>query len=161
MGQEKERRFKLKYIPDTSLMVKYDIEQGYLMFDGAKHLRIRISQREMTVLDYSLPQPEAILGFKTIKSKEIKSEFEYGIPLSEGIELMSSTNIKLKKIRYKTKFQGNTVDIDIFPSGMAWVEIEFEKPFTELPDYCGEEITGSEEFNNIAIALKNSKLQSC
>lgn len=153
MGQEKERKFELLYVPTELLseLHKEEIEQGYLMFDGAKHLRIRI-----ITLDNQMLRQIGMLGFKTVKSDEEKDEFEFRIPIEEAIELMASTKIKVNKTRYKTTFQGNSVDIDIFPNGISWVEIEFEKPFTELPKFCGREITGSKEFNNIAIAFKNA-----
>ena len=149
MGQEKERKFRLKYLPQGLYEIK--IEQGYLMFEGNKHLRIRITKYPYPFL------ADAIIGYKTIINKEEKEEFEYSVPLSDGLKMMASTNIKLNKTRYKTYFQGKSVDIDVFPDGTSWVEIEFDEPFTELPDYCGEEITGDKELNNIAIAFKNSK----
>ena len=155
--KEKERKFKLKYIPDTSEMTGYNIEQGYLMFDGSKHLRVRISRIFMNKAEFLAPIAEAFICFKNVNNIEEKDEFEYKIPLIDGMELMNSTNIKLRKKRYKTTFQGNSVDIDFFEDGTSWVEIEFETPFKELPDYCGEEITGHKELNNIFIAIQNSK----
>jgi len=41
------------------------------------------------------------------------------------------------------------------------MEIEYEDELTELPDYCGEEITGMKEYSNIAIAIaETEKLES-
>ena len=151
MAQEKERKFRLKYLPEN--LWYSEIEQGYLILDGAKHLRIRITKypNDPSLVD------SAVIGYKTVISKEEKEEFEYHIPLTDGVQMMASTEIKLTKRRYRTKFNENYVDIDVFPDGTSWVEIEFDKPFTEIPDFCGEEITGSDEFNNIVMAIKNSK----
>ena len=153
MAKERERKFILKYLPNFPSV---DIEQGYLMFDGDKHLRIRITKYPENVDEPNGERYFAVLGFKTVLNKEEKEEYEYEIPLSQGRELMNSTEIKLTKTRYRTYFDDNSVDIDVFPDGTAWVEIEFEKPFTRLPDYCGEEITGHKEYNNIFIAKKNA-----
>ena len=149
MAQEKERKFELLYLPKG--LTKLKIQQGYLMFDGAKHLRVRITQfgnHGVTT---------ANVGYKTVKNKEEKEEFEFPALLKDAKKMMASTKIKLTKTRYKTEFEGNIVDIDIFPDGTRWVEIEFKRKLKNLPDYCGKEITGSNEFNNIAIAIKNSK----
>lgn len=142
--KENERKFELKYLPEG--LRKVEIQQGYLILSGKKHLRIRITDGVL-----------AELGYKTVTSVSSKDEFEYEVPISDGIEMMDSTNIKLTKTRYKTEFQGNSVDIDIFPNGKKWVEIEFTDEIKELPDYCGAELTGKSGFNNITIALENDK----
>ena len=142
--RERERKFLLLYLPKGLKKIK--IQQGYLILDGAKHLRIRIEDNSI-----------ATLGFKTIKNKEEKEEYEYTIPLKDAKKLMSSTDVKLKKTRYKTEFEGNTVDIDVFPDGVSWVEIEFKRKLKNLPDFCGKEITGDKKYNNIYKALQNAK----
>jgi CYTH domain-containing protein len=142
--KEKERKFELKYLPKG--LTRTVIEQGYLILADKKHLRVRITNKSI-----------AELGFKTIINKKEKEEYEYQIPLSDGRELMRSTKIKLKKTRYKTSFEGNSVDIDVFSNGVSWVEIEYEKTLKKLPDFCGKELTGIKRYSNIFIALQNSK----
>ena len=141
---ERERKFLLLYLPKGLKKVK--IQQGYLMLEGAKHLRIRITDNSL-----------AELGFNTVKDKENKDEYEYVVPIKDGKKLMSTTEIKLKKTRYKTTFEGNNVDIDVFPDGTAWVEIEFKGKLKNLPDFCGKEVTGIKSYSNIFIAIQNSK----
>ena len=68
-----------------------------------------------------------------------------------------ATNVKLEKTRYKTTFEGNKVDIDIYPDGRSSAEIEYEIELVNLPDYCGEEITGNKEWSNLSIAKKKYK----
>ena len=95
---------------------------------------------------------KAYLTFKTIHTAKERTEYEYEIPMIEAIEMLKSTEIKLEKTRHKTTFEGNVVDIDIYPNGVGVVEIEYENELLSLPDYCGEEITGLEQYSNISIA---------
>jgi len=140
---EKERKFILKKLPDGIKGTK--IQQGYLMFEGNKHLRVRIIDNE-----------KSYLTFKTIHSASVRTEYEYEIPITEAIEMLNSTKIKLEKTRYKTEFEGNLVDIDIFKNGKRVVEIEYEDELMTIPDYCGEEVTGKREYSNIQIAMNNN-----
>ena len=142
--KEYERKFLLKQLPEGLTESKH-IQQGYLMFDGNKHLRIRVINHK-----------KAVLTYKTVNSAIDRDEYEYEIPLEHGIELMLSTNIKLQKKRYSFASGKNHVDIDIYPDGTAVVEIEYESELLNLPDYCGEEITGSRKYSNIEIAKNGS-----
>ena len=144
MGKEIERKYKLNYIPGGNL-VRHKIKQGYLMFDGNKHLRVRI-----------IDDCVGYITFKTIINEQEKNEFEYQIPLSDTIELYNSTDIKLEKERICTHDEyGNNVDIDLFTDGTQVVEIEFEELPPTLPDFCGEDVTGQKEYSNIYIAKKH------
>lgn len=140
---EKERKFLLKQLPKTERVEK--IKQGYIMVEGKKHLRVRIVNDE-----------RSYLTLKIEKSPEERWEFEYPIPLSDGIELFNSTDIKLEKTRYKTTYFGNQVDIDVYPNGLQVVEIEYLDDLTHIPGFCGKEITGQFEYSNLYLALKNS-----
>ena len=139
---EKERKFILKHLP-SDLYHMERILQGYLMFDGNKHLRVRI-------IDDNI----GFITIKTIVSDTTKIEYEYEIPLEDAIELMNSTDITLRKVRYKTLFDGNLVDIDIYENGLSVVEIEYQDQLNNIPDYCGKEITGKKKYSNIRIAKK-------
>ena len=142
---EKERKFALKWMPKT--ISKNEIKQAYLLFEENKHLRVRI-----------IDDTYAYLTLKTMHSAQIRTEYEYSIPLSDAYEMFISSKIKLTKTRYKTLYNGNCVDIDIFPNGMSVVEIEYEDELTELPEYCGEEITGVAKYSNVSIALLESAI---
>jgi CYTH domain-containing protein len=141
---ERERKFKLKEVPPG--LHGQLIEQGYLMFDGNKHLRVRIINGK-----------KAYLTFKTIISQTERIEYEYEIPVEDGVEMLNSTNIKLEKIRYKTEWNGNNVDIDIFKNGLRVVEIEYDGELTSIPDYCGEDVTFNREYSNLLIAMQYEK----
>ena len=142
---EKERKFELLY-PVYQDMKGIRIKQGYIMVKGKKHLRVRILIGKKTT---------ATLTYKSKIDDVTKLEYEYEIPLKDAFELYDSTEIKLEKTRYKTKFDGNEVDIDVLDDGRCWVEIEFKKEIKKLPDYCGAEVTGQKEYSNIQIALNN------
>jgi CYTH domain-containing protein len=139
---EKERKFVLKGLPIG--LEPLQISQGYLMFDGNKHLRVRVINNET-----------AFLTFKTIHDSTIRTEYEYEIPLDDAVAMLNSTDMVVFKNRYKTTFEGNSVDIDIFDNGVSVVEIEFENELVNIPDYCGEEVTNDNRYSNINIAKNN------
>ena len=140
---ERERKFKLKYVPEG--LTPIHIKQAYLMFDKKKQFRVRI-----------IDDKEAWVAYKVKIDKTTKSEYEYEIPIQDANHLYQSTDIKLEKTRYKTTFEGNKVDIDVYPDGKTSAEIEYEIDLINIPDYCGEEITGNKEWSNLNIAKKNS-----
>lgn len=142
--KEQERKYLLKYLPDG--LTKQRITQGYLMLEGNKNLRIRIIDDSICYLTY-----------KIFHSDEIRTEYEYQIPLNDGIEMLKSTNIKVSKTRYKTTHNDLNVDIDIYDDGKSIVEIEFDNELGSLPDYFGNDITGNIEYSNILMSLINSE----
>jgi len=139
--RELERKFKLKYLP-TNTAEPVIIKQAYLLLQGPKHLRVRI-----------IDDKTAFMTYKEIVSSVEKKEYEFPIPISEANELYENATHKLIKKRYCSKFNDNQVDIDVYPNGLQVVEIEFEEELNEIPDYCGEEVTGKKEYSNIGFAL--------
>jgi CYTH domain-containing protein len=146
---EKERKFKLKYLPDN--LESVDIQQGYLMFDGRKHLRCRIIDGECGYLTY-----------KDVMDNKTKNEFEYPIPIEDANELMESCEFKLRKKRFtKIDFNGEMsicFDFIYEPIITSFIEIEYTNEMTTIPEYCGEEITDDENYSNINIARKYGKV---
>ena len=138
---EKERKFMLKYLPEG--LTPVEIKQGYLMIKGRKNLRVRIVNDETATMTY-----------KVSLRKGVKDEFEYSVPLEDAYEMYKKAEKKLEKTRYKTKFNGNTIDIDVYPDGLKVVEIEYENELKkgDIPDYCGVEITGISKYSNTKIA---------
>ena len=161
MAIEKERKFL--YIGDHpvgfSLLCKKSqhIKQGYLMLEDGNELRVRIISERSFYQNVVAGALSAFLTYKQKISKEERYEFEYEIPYPDGRMLFELAKYKLTKTRYKTEFKGNTVDIDFYPSGLKVVEIEFDDDLTELPDYCGEELTGNKEYSNIALAMSGKE----
>ena len=134
---EKERKFMLKYLPEG--LTPVEIKQGYLMIKGRKNLRVRIVNDETATMTY-----------KVSLRKGVKDEFEYSVPLEDAYEMYKKAEKKLEKTRYKTKYNGNTIDIDVYPDGLKVVEIEYENELKkgDIPDYCGTEITGISKYSN-------------
>lgn len=141
--KEQERKFLLLSMPEIESVIK--IKQGYLMFDGNKHLRVRI-----------IDDQKAYLTFKTIHTAKVRTEYEYEISITDAIQMINNCDCRLEKTRHKTSFEGNIVDIDVYPDGLSVVEIEYENELTSLPVYCGNEITGLSEYSNVAIAYRQS-----
>jgi CYTH domain-containing protein len=146
---ERERKFLLKYLPDLGEYFKtpQKIKQGYLLTNKKKHLRIRITNEHFCHICY-----------KQKISKETRYEFEYLIPKEEGFKLYDLAEFKLEKNRFVTVYNYNKVDIDVYPSGLAIVEIEFNDTLNSIPDYCGKEVTGIKEFSNIYLAKRNNEI---
>ena len=138
--KELERKFKLKFMPADAGDPIF-IKQAYLLVKGSKHLRVRI-----------IDDKEAFMTYKEVMSDIEKKEYEFPIPLDQALELYDNAEHKLVKKRYCGKFLNYHVDIDVYPGGMQVVEIEFEDYLIETPSYCGEEISGKEEFSNIQLA---------
>ncbi len=141
---EKERKFILKRFPlEGNLSNIHRIKQGYLMLDTINNLRVRIDN------------DKAYMTYKQAVNETTKKEFEYEIPMSDALELYEMAPYKLEKLRYTTTFDGNHVDIDVYPDNRMVVEIEYEDELSVLPDYCGEEVTGNPEWSNIQMAIDN------
>lgn len=138
---EKERKFLLKYLPEG--LTPIQIKQGYLMIKGKKNLRVRIVNNETATMTY-----------KVSLRKGVKDEFEYSVPLEDANEMYKKAEKKLEKTRYKTKYNGNTIDIDVYPDGLKVVEIEYQNELkkSDIPDYCGQEVTGMSKYSNTNIA---------
>lgn len=144
MAIERERKFKLKYLPNN---LPFDvIHQGYLIFDSSKQLRVRIVNSERGYITY-----------KTDINTTDRHEYEYEIPIKDALELYNSTNHKLKKVRYTKNDKDYTAHIDVYSNGLSVVELEFQEELNTLPDFCGDEITGQKDYSNINLALKNFK----
>lgn len=144
MAIERERKFKLKYLPNN---LPFDvIHQGYLLFDSSKQLRVRIINNEQGYITY-----------KSDINHTDRHEYEYEIPIKDALELYNSTKYQIKKIRYTKNDKDYTAHIDIYSNGLCVVELEFQKELNTLPDFCGDEITGQKDFSNINLALKKLK----
>lgn len=134
-----ERKFILKQLPEG--LNGINMKRAYIMFEGSMHLSIRI-----------IDDSSAFIIFKTLHNDITRTEYEYEIPLQDAKEMFNASNCKLQKTRYRTMFEGNCIDIDVFPSGKSIVEIAYETELKNLPTYCGEEVTGKREYSNVSIA---------
>ncbi len=148
MAKEIERRFLVKDSIPWDLGEQKLIKQGYILLEKDRHLRIRIVDNK------------AILCLKYLGEEE-RDEYEYEIPLLDGLEIMNKCTLTLEKIRNTVSplVHDYIVDIDTYPDGLIVAEVEFKsvedaKNFTVI-DWFGEEITGDWEYSNITLAGKN------
>jgi adenylate cyclase len=146
MGVEIERKFLVNHTkwnalnkPDPDYFI-----QGYLHSDLTKTIRIRATKEN---------------GFITIKGKSsanglARSEFEYEIPKTEALELLSNfTDKVLEKHRYEILFEGDIWEVDVFEgdnAGLIVAEIELESEDQSFikPDWITEEVTGDLRYFN-------------
>ena len=143
MAKEIERRFLCKYKPIAfNEIPPIIIKQGYIFSSDDKHLRVRIENNKI-----------ASIALKFTPSI-IRDEYEYEIPIKDGLEIFSKSESKLMKARYEIEYYDYHIDIDYYGKDLMVVEIELPSEDTEfiLPDYFGEEITGVREYNNIYLA---------
>jgi CYTH domain-containing protein len=150
MGKEIERKFLLAEgasIPIPRVHEKHLIKQGYLHAEKGKQIRIRIYN-----------DLKAYIGVKFTES-QIRDEFEYPIPLEDGLVMYDKTQDKLEKKRLSFRRGKEHYDVDTFPNGLTFVEVEFKSLKAmenwEKPSWMGEEITGVGEYSNIKLAKKN------
>jgi adenylate cyclase len=150
MAKEIERKFLIETSISPDLGPKKLIKQGYIFHDKGKQVRVR-------VIDH-----QSFLCIKYTKDK-IRDEYEYEIPLLDGLEMLGKCKHRLEKIRTTLSPHGGeyVVDIDTYPNGLVVAEVEFKtqedcdkfKPI----DWFGREITGEKEFSNITLSKQKLK----
>ena len=143
MGTEIERKFLLKSDRWRILGETKFYQQGYLLIDKSRTVRIRTIEK---------------MGFITVKGSAIgisRSEFEYEIPI-EDAKLILNTLCEMPLIeKYRTKIEMNEVtwEVDEFVGEndglvIAEVELKDENQKIVLPDWIGEEVSGNHIYNN-------------
>jgi len=150
MAKEIERRFLVKGTLPPSLGEQRLIKQGYVFTDKEKQLRVRI-------IDH-----QAFVCLKFTK-EVVRDEFEYEVPLVDGLQIFAKCKTKLEKIRNSmTAITANYhLDVDTYPNGLVIAEVEFQsqedaEKFVPV-EWFGEEVTGKFEYSNITMAKQ--KLQ--
>lgn len=143
MGIEIERKFLVKSDEWKSLGNRIFYQQGYLLSDKYRTIRIRTIEEK---------------GFITIKSsvKGIsRNEFEYEIPVEEAKLILETLCEKPFIKKYRTKIQLNELvwEIDEFLDDndgliIAEVELANENQKIDIPNWIGEEVTGDMKYFN-------------
>lgn len=157
MAKEIERKFLLAEgtsIPIPEEFCKYDIKQAYILAEKDKQVRIRIS----TIAETKLTK--AIIGIK-FTGGLVRDEYEVKMDVKEGLDLYEKCDLNLEKKRLSFKKNGLHYDVDTFPNGITFVEVEFKtlKAMEKWvkPTWIGEEITKNSEYSNIVLAKQNLK----
>ncbi len=149
MGKEIERKFLLAEgasIPIPAKFAKFKIKQAYIHAEKGKQVRVRITTGK------------AVLGIK-YTGDLVRDEFEYEIPMKDAKVMYDKSSWKVEKNRLTFQRGKEHYDVDTFPNGMKFVEVEF-KSLKDMeawvkPSWIGEEITGVSKYSNINLAKKN------
>ena len=101
-------------------------------------------------------------GYITLKSEPgtlTRYEFEYEIPKSEAMEIITRFSIEpiIAKTRHEVPYEGMLWFVDVFEganSGLvvAEVELEYEAQNIVMPLWAGEEVTRDRRFGNSHLA---------
>jgi adenylate cyclase len=153
MGVEIERKFlvDLEKWGQVGKPEGTHYRQGYLLSDEKETIRVRISDKE---------------GFFNLKSKVSqlsRKEYEYKIPLQDGIEILDAfTKHGTEKTRYKIPVAGKTWEVDVFVGDnegliVAEIELESEDEKFEKPDWVTKEVTDDGRYTNSSLSINPYK----
>ena len=156
MAKEIERKFLLAKgasIPIPVGYVKLSIKQGYIHVEKGKQIRVRITKWGA--------EEFANVCIK-YTSGLVRDEFDFNVDssLKEAKELYKKCKYFLEKKRLTFQRGREHYDVDTYPNGMQWVEVEFKsldamkKWEKNKPHWIGEEITDVRKYSNIALAKK-------
>lgn len=148
MHIETERKFLVRNEDYKALAAKkLMMAQGYLASDGGRTVRVRISGDE---------------GYLTVKGPSAdgisRSEWEYGIPAQDALEMMKLCDGIVEKTRWIVPAgEGRVFEVDEFHGdndGLVEAEIELGSPDEEFvrPDWLGKEVTGDRRYYNSSLA---------
>lgn len=142
MSIEIERKFLVDTSKLPPLTNGIKISQGYLLAHSPS-IRIRIANDK---------------AFLTIKGKPTnsisRSEFEYEIPLNDGIELLKECKeLIISKTRYEIIHEKHLWELDVFEeenSGLIVAEIELtsEDESFALPSWVTSEVSNDTRYTN-------------
>lgn len=149
MAREIERKFLVLDETWRDGAVGVPIRQGYLNLAPERTVRVRTAGGR---------------AFLTVKGKTVgaaRPEFEYEIPLADGIALLTDLAEKplLEKRRYRLPWGGLTWEIDEFSgenAGLVVAEVELRDEGQPLvkPAWVGEEVTGDPRYFNASLVRR-------
>ena len=144
MATEIERKFLVSGNAFRSMAYKTrSITQAYLSTSADATVRLRIIDDK---------------AYLTVKSRTTgcsRGEWEYEIPTTDAIEMISECHISdiIKKTRYYINFENHIWEIDEFAgrlSGLVLAEIELSSPEESfsMPQFIDQEVTSDPRFYN-------------
>ncbi len=144
MAQEIEHKFLIcndSWRSQVHKSIKY--KQGYMVSDHKRSVRIRISDNM------------AWINFKSAVVGTSRNEFEYEIPLQDGIDMLKQLCQQpiLEKTRYFVHHEQHLWEIDVFEGdnqGLIVAEIELNdiNESFAIPDWAGQEVTHDLRYYN-------------
>jgi len=149
MGNEIERKFLVDH--EKWRRVKKGkgthYRQGYLINDEKRTFRVRVTDKQ------------AYITLKGSTTGISRKEYEYKIPVEDGIELLDAfAESEVRKTRYKVKFAGNLWEVDEFSGDnegliMAEIELEHEDEEFEKPDWLVREVSDDDRYYNSNLSV--------
>jgi len=123
------------------------LRQGYLSTNARATVRVRI-----------LDESRAVLTLKGPVDGISRAEFEYEIPLADGLELLElSRPFVVEKRRHLVPHGGLTWEVDVFEGAhaglvMAEVELSNAEQAVDLPDWVGREVSDDDRYANASLS---------
>ncbi|MEO5342286.1 MAG: CYTH domain-containing protein [Gammaproteobacteria bacterium SHHR-1] len=145
MAIEIERKFRVQGDGWRSDVISSSpMRQGYLNNGGNTSLRVRISGDRANI---------------NIKSGGIgirRLEYEYEIPLQDGLEMLAelAQGALVEKTRHKVRCGNHIWDLDVFEGAnaglvVAEVELDAEDEVFHKPDWAGQEVSDDPRYYNV------------
>ncbi len=148
MAQEIERKFLVR--DDgwrDGVTGSMAIRQGYLSTSAKATVRIRIFDDARAVLTLKGP-PEGIS----------RAEFEYDVPLADGMAMLELARPNVvEKRRHLVPHGAHTWEVDVFEgshAGLVVAEVELDDADEEvqLPDWAGKEVSHDDRYANATLS---------
>lgn len=123
------------------------LRQGYLSTSAKATVRIRI-----------LDDARAVLTLKGPTEGISRSEFEYDVPLADGLALIEMARPHVvEKRRFLVPHAGLTWEVDVFEGAhaglvMAEVELASQDQVVDLPDWAGQEVSHDDRYANASLS---------
>ena len=148
MGVEIERKFLVDNEQwdkaAKSEGVRY--QQGYMVNDERRTIRVRLSDKT------------GYINLKGPAQGISRPEFEYEIPLQDGMELMRDFTVsQVEKTRFCVDYAGKTWEVDVFHgdnTGLITAEIELdaENEQFDLPPWIVKEVSDDNRYSNASLS---------
>src|ERR1700743_2527265 len=148
MGVDIERKFWVDHKKWDRLDKPQGIHyrQGYLLSNAGQTIRVRVSDKQ------------AYLNMKSKVSQISRKEYEYEIPLADGLEILNAfTKNGTEKVCYRIPFEDKTWEVDVFMGDnegliVAEIELKSEDEKFEKPDWITTEVTDDNRYANSSLA---------
>lgn len=150
MGLEIERKFLVDH--EKWKQVKKPkgtpFRQGYLLNDDLRTIRVRVTDKK------------GYITLKGVTSGISRKEFEYDIPLADGVELLNNfAKSQVEKIRYRIRFKGKLWEVDEFSGDnkgliLAEIELKDEKEEFGKPAWVTRDVSDDERYYNSTLSVK-------
>ncbi len=121
----------------------FEYKQGYLSSDNRRSIRVRTSNTK------------AWINIKSATIGTQRHEYEYEIPLQDGIEILLTLCQKplIEKTRYLIPYQEHVWELDVFTGdneGLIVAEIELSRKGEGFakPDWVGQEVSSDLRYYN-------------